>query len=66
VPGKAVVTTCCHIFCVQCATDLFTAARVCPACGASLAEPDDVVVSSLAPSADYRSVRRAARRMAAC
>ena len=29
-------------------------------------EPDDVVVSSLAPSADYRSVCRAARLMAAC
>ncbi|KAI5894242.1 uncharacterized protein SCHCODRAFT_02700763 [Schizophyllum commune H4-8] len=44
---KAVVTTCSHIFCVECANELFTAARLCPACETSLTEPDDVVVSTL-------------------
>ncbi|KAK0206788.1 hypothetical protein DFS33DRAFT_619527 [Desarmillaria ectypa] len=52
---KAVVTTCSHIFCVDCANELFNAARLCPACEASLTEPDDVVVCSLHPSNDYKT-----------
>ncbi|KAF5369772.1 hypothetical protein D9758_001312 [Tetrapyrgos nigripes] len=36
---KAVVTTCSHIFCVECANELFNAARLCPACESSLTEP---------------------------
>ncbi|KAN0127082.1 hypothetical protein V8E53_015100 [Lactarius tabidus] len=53
---KAVVTTCSHIFCVDCANELFSASRLCPACETSLTEPDDVVVSSLHPSNDYKTV----------
>ncbi|EPQ26575.1 uncharacterized protein PFL1_05896 [Pseudozyma flocculosa PF-1] len=41
---------------VSCANELFTIERACPACEAVLDRPDDVVVSSLNPSADYRSV----------
>ncbi|KAJ3990288.1 hypothetical protein F5890DRAFT_1480904 [Lentinula detonsa] len=52
---KAVVTTCSHIFCVDCANELFNAARLCPACESSLSEPDDVVVCSLHPSNDYKT-----------
>ncbi|KIY73771.1 hypothetical protein CYLTODRAFT_416794 [Cylindrobasidium torrendii FP15055 ss-10] len=52
---KAVVTTCSHIFCVECANELFTEARLCPACEALLNEPDDVVVCSLHPSNDYKT-----------
>ncbi|RPD74480.1 hypothetical protein L226DRAFT_75340 [Lentinus tigrinus ALCF2SS1-7] len=52
---KAVVTTCSHIFCVDCANELFNASRLCPACETSLTEPDDVVVSSLHPSNDYKT-----------
>ncbi|KAK0491202.1 hypothetical protein IW261DRAFT_73589 [Armillaria novae-zelandiae] len=52
---KAVVTTCSHIFCVDCANELFNAARLCPACEATLTEPDDVVVCSLHPSNDYKT-----------
>lgn len=52
---KAVVTTCSHIFCVECANELFNAARLCPACETSLSEPDDVVVCSLHPSNDYKT-----------
>lgn len=52
---KAVVTTCSHIFCVDCANELFGASRLCPACETSLVEPDDVVVSSLHPSNDYKT-----------
>ncbi|RDB23263.1 E3 ubiquitin-protein ligase CCNB1IP1 [Hypsizygus marmoreus] len=52
---KAVVTTCSHIFCVECANELFNAARLCPACDTTLTEPDDVVVCSLHPSNDYKT-----------
>ncbi|KII95823.1 hypothetical protein PLICRDRAFT_129839 [Plicaturopsis crispa FD-325 SS-3] len=52
---KAVVTTCSHLFCVDCANELFNAARLCPACETSLSEPDDVVVCSLRPSNDYKT-----------
>ncbi|KAJ3880216.1 hypothetical protein F5051DRAFT_324338 [Lentinula edodes] len=45
-----------HIFCVvDCANELFNAARLCPACESSLSEPDDVVVCSLHPSNDYKT-----------
>ncbi|PWN20184.1 hypothetical protein BCV69DRAFT_201803 [Microstroma glucosiphilum] len=53
--GKAVVTTCSHIFCVSCAESLFTADKACPACKTVLDQPDDVVLSSLNPSVDYRT-----------
>ncbi|CAK5276031.1 unnamed protein product [Mycena citricolor] len=52
---KAVVTTCSHIFCVECANELFNASRLCPACETVLSEPDDVVVCSLHPSNDYKT-----------
>ncbi|KAI6047097.1 hypothetical protein EDC04DRAFT_585983 [Pisolithus marmoratus] len=52
---KAVVTTCSHIFCVECANELFNASRICPACESSLTEPDDVVVCSLHPTDDYKT-----------
>ncbi|KAK0524471.1 hypothetical protein OC834_005532 [Tilletia horrida] len=53
--GQAVVTTCSHIFCVSCANELFGANKSCPACEATLDRPDDVVISSLNPSTDYRT-----------
>ncbi|KAJ7688453.1 hypothetical protein B0H17DRAFT_938472 [Mycena rosella] len=49
---------------VDCANELFNAARLCPACETTLSEPDDVVVSlfnkrpevcSLHPSNDYKT-----------
>ncbi|KIK44477.1 hypothetical protein CY34DRAFT_625023 [Suillus luteus UH-Slu-Lm8-n1] len=52
---RAVVTTCSHIFCVDCANELFNASRLCPACETSLTEPDDVVVCSLHPTNDYKT-----------
>ncbi|KAF8165040.1 hypothetical protein B0H34DRAFT_220653 [Crassisporium funariophilum] len=52
---KAVVTTCSHIFCIDCANELFGAARLCPACETNLTEPDDVVVCSLQPTNDYKT-----------
>ncbi|KAJ7283516.1 hypothetical protein C8J57DRAFT_1053224 [Mycena rebaudengoi] len=60
---KAVVVSS-HIFCVECANELFNASRLCPACETTLSEPDDVVVSSqclplvvcsLHPSNDYKT-----------
>ncbi|CAD6939073.1 unnamed protein product [Tilletia controversa] len=56
--GQAVVTTwerCRYIFCVSCANELFGANKACPACEANLDRPDDVVISSLNPSTDYRT-----------
>ncbi|KAH9843692.1 uncharacterized protein C8Q71DRAFT_696526 [Rhodofomes roseus] len=52
---KAVVVKGSHIFCVDCANELFNASRLCPACETSLTEPDDVVVCSLHPSNDYKT-----------
>ncbi|KAH7095373.1 RXT2-like protein [Paraphoma chrysanthemicola] len=57
---RAVVTTCSHIFCTQCADQTglsrsTNAQRACPACGASLHNPDDVVMSGLSPSEDYKT-----------
>ncbi|KAI5832919.1 hypothetical protein K523DRAFT_370285 [Schizophyllum commune Tattone D] len=52
---KAVVVRS-HIFCVECANELFTAARLCPACETALTEPLPQVCS-LRPSNDYKTVR---------
>lgn len=57
---RAVVTTCSHIFCVSCSESLGLAlpnshARQCPACGTGLTNPDDVVVTQLNPTEDYKT-----------
>ncbi|CAN9162433.1 unnamed protein product [Alternaria sp. RS040] len=57
---RAIVTTCSHVFCSDCAdtTGLSrstNAHRTCPACNASLHNPDDVVVTGLSPSEDYKT-----------
>lgn len=57
---KAVVTTCSHIFCVPCAESLGLAsanasARTCPACQTQLSNDDDVVVTELNPTEDYKT-----------
>ncbi|KKZ64402.1 hypothetical protein EMCG_09625 [[Emmonsia] crescens] len=57
---RAVVTTCSHIFCHQCADHLglsrpTTPERQCPACNASLVNPDDAVSTLLTPSEDYKT-----------
>ncbi|KAI8921603.1 hypothetical protein BC831DRAFT_430120 [Entophlyctis helioformis] len=53
--ARAVVTTCSHVFCVDCGTRAFSAALVCPACETSLTQRDDIVVSELCPTEDYKS-----------
>ena len=57
---RAVVTTCSHIFCLQCAdkTGLarsIQAQRQCPACKAPLPNPDDAVTTTLQPTEDYKT-----------
>ncbi|KAI0148233.1 hypothetical protein F4776DRAFT_660404 [Hypoxylon sp. NC0597] len=58
---RALVTTCSHIFCVDCAARLgLTGQRhenrnSCPACGSHLTNPDDAVLSNLNPSEDYKT-----------
>lgn len=54
------LTSSSHVFCVNCAdvTGLSrssNAHRVCPACNASLLNNDDVVITDLAPSEDYKT-----------
>ncbi|KAI8809238.1 hypothetical protein BJ742DRAFT_677056 [Cladochytrium replicatum] len=53
--SRACVTTCSHIFCVDCANQAFNSALVCPACETSLTESDDIVFTELNPSEDYKS-----------
>ncbi|KAI1635626.1 hypothetical protein F4809DRAFT_613379 [Biscogniauxia mediterranea] len=58
---RALVTTCSHIFCPDCATRLGLAGQrhehgnSCPACGTHLANPDDAVVTNLKPTEDYKT-----------
>ncbi|KAF8332862.1 uncharacterized protein EI90DRAFT_2918189 [Cantharellus anzutake] len=53
---KAVVTTCSHIFCIECANGIFsTPTLVCAACETTLDQPDDVVICSLHPTNDYKT-----------
>ncbi|KAM0756008.1 hypothetical protein T439DRAFT_320698 [Meredithblackwellia eburnea MCA 4105] len=57
--NTAVVTTCSHIFCPECANALFHGgggvAHVCPACSTELPETDDVVLASLNPPNAYKT-----------
>jgi E3 ubiquitin-protein ligase CCNP1IP1 len=55
-----VVTTCSHIFCVDCSDRLGLSnssgrSRQCPACETILNKPDDAVVAQLNPSEDYKT-----------
>ncbi|KAJ8129626.1 hypothetical protein O1611_g4007 [Lasiodiplodia mahajangana] len=58
---RALVTTCYHIFCGDCAARLgLTSQRrdepaACPACGTHLINPDDAVIANLKPSEDYKT-----------
>ncbi|KAL8284255.1 hypothetical protein RQP46_005004 [Phenoliferia psychrophenolica] len=56
---SAVVTTCSHVFCPDCATALFHGGpgipHICPACQTELTESDDVVLSSLNPPNSYKT-----------
>ncbi|KAI1307814.1 hypothetical protein F5Y03DRAFT_383711 [Xylaria venustula] len=58
---RALVTTCYHIFCGDCATRLGLASQrrdqptACPACGTLLTNPDDAVIANLKPSEDYKT-----------
>ncbi|KAK7956015.1 uncharacterized protein PG986_005237 [Apiospora aurea] len=63
--GRALVTTCSHIFCTDCAAQSGLAGpgsssrhsqeHVCPACRMSLQNPDDAVIANLNPSEDYKT-----------
>ncbi|OJJ44955.1 hypothetical protein ASPZODRAFT_657237 [Penicilliopsis zonata CBS 506.65] len=57
---EAVVTTCSHIFCLQCAGNLglsrpISNERRCPACQASLLNPADAISTILNPPEDYKT-----------
>ncbi|KAL4780969.1 hypothetical protein BJX76DRAFT_27218 [Aspergillus varians] len=57
---RAVVTTCSHIFCLQCAEALGLSRptggeRRCPACDMTLINPDDAVSTILNPTEDYKT-----------
>ncbi|KAK2627801.1 hypothetical protein QTJ16_002447 [Diplocarpon rosae] len=61
VNGHAFVTTCSHIFCMDCSqrSGLATVREgqriICPACDVQLTNPDDAVVANLNPTEDYKS-----------
>ncbi|KAL6860572.1 hypothetical protein ACO1O0_004600 [Amphichorda felina] len=58
---RALVTTCSHVFCLQCAhqsgvTGQHPGKRPnCPACKSELPNPDDAVITNLNPSEDYKT-----------
>ncbi|KAL5588693.1 hypothetical protein FOBRF1_015221 [Fusarium oxysporum] len=58
---RALVTTCSHIFCMECAQRLGVNGQeadrrnTCPACHSQLTNPDDAVITNLNPSEDYKT-----------
>ncbi|GAA6056764.1 hypothetical protein JCM3770_006121 [Rhodotorula araucariae] len=54
-PHSAVVTTCSHIFCIDCANALFSTPQICPACETALPDLDDVVQTTLNPHDSYKT-----------
>ncbi|KAF4306759.1 Zinc finger RING-type protein [Botryosphaeria dothidea] len=57
---RAVVTTCSHIFCINCTNHLGLSnadsnIRVCPACDTPLTNPDDAAETRLDPTEDYKT-----------
>ncbi|GAA6035985.1 hypothetical protein JCM8097_005200 [Rhodosporidiobolus ruineniae] len=52
---SAVVTTCSHIFCIDCANALFSTPQVCPACETMLSDTDDVMQTALNPHDSYKT-----------
>ncbi|KAF4633541.1 hypothetical protein G7Y89_g4578 [Cudoniella acicularis] len=61
VSGHAVVTTCSHVFCIDCSNRYQLSgcreglSMVCPACDNQLRNPDDIVVTNLNPTEDYKT-----------
>ncbi|KAL3479331.1 hypothetical protein BJX99DRAFT_244928 [Aspergillus californicus] len=58
--GRAIVTTCSHIFCLQCAENFGLSRptgreRYCPACQSTLSNPHDAVAAVLNPPEDYKT-----------
>ncbi|KAI7900326.1 uncharacterized protein BX663DRAFT_162996 [Cokeromyces recurvatus] len=52
---QACVTSCSHIFCVDCSNSLFSKALSCPACNANLSNNDDINLTQLNPTEEYKS-----------
>ncbi|KAJ5042422.1 uncharacterized protein L3040_004971 [Drepanopeziza brunnea f. sp. 'multigermtubi'] len=61
VGDHAMVTTCSHVFCIDCANRSGLASvrdgqrPICPACDVQLSNPDDAVVANLNPTEDYKT-----------
>ncbi|KAH8678619.1 hypothetical protein BGZ60DRAFT_428455 [Tricladium varicosporioides] len=61
VAGHAVVTTCSHVFCIDCSNRYQLSgvrdghAIICPACDGHLRNPDDIVIANLNPTEDYKA-----------
>ncbi|RKP05952.1 hypothetical protein THASP1DRAFT_32223 [Thamnocephalis sphaerospora] len=52
---RACVTTCSHIFCIDCADGAFGISLLCPSCQTSLTSKSDIVLAELNPPEDYKS-----------
>ncbi|KAG7111690.1 E3 ubiquitin-protein ligase CCNB1IP1 like [Verticillium longisporum] len=60
ITDRALVTTCSHIFCIDCAGRSGLAGQSerrssCPACNSNLGNPDDAVIAILSPSDEYKT-----------
>ncbi|KAG7132178.1 E3 ubiquitin-protein ligase CCNB1IP1 like [Verticillium longisporum] len=60
ITDRALVTTCSHIFCIDCAGRSGLAGQSerrssCPACNSNLGNPDDAVIAILSPSEEYKT-----------
>ncbi|GAA5809347.1 hypothetical protein MFLAVUS_002755 [Mucor flavus] len=56
VEGQACVTSCSHIFCLDCAKKSFDKASICPACKTNLVqENDDMILVQMNPTEEYKS-----------
>ncbi|TIA86466.1 hypothetical protein E3P99_03668 [Wallemia hederae] len=43
------------IFCIECASDLFEDSHRCPACQTNLLDPNDIILSTLAPTEEFKN-----------
>ncbi|ORX89966.1 hypothetical protein K493DRAFT_215045 [Basidiobolus meristosporus CBS 931.73] len=53
--GRACVTSCSHLFCVECANEAFSVASTCPTCRTDLVQKNDIALIDLHPSEGYKS-----------
>lgn len=56
VRGSAYITSCSHIFCLDCASKTFNRSMTCPACHSQLVESRDLFYADLKPTEEWKSM----------